>query len=147
MNAFVEELIGICRHFDIYQRDAICCGTVTVQQCLILQELYDGGRDITQLATFAGVTNSAMTRLVDGLERRKWIQRKRTHEDRRRVEVALTPKGRDEAKRLRSLTEQAVGAVLGQIPENKHGQILQSLMLIRQAMSAVQPRAACCACS
>jgi DNA-binding MarR family transcriptional regulator len=147
VNPFVKELIEICRCFDIYEREAICCGTVTVQQCLILQELHDGARDITRLAAFAGVTNSAMTRLVDGLERRKWIRRNRSNEDRRRVEVELTEEGQKEAQRLRDLTEQAVGAVLERIPKNKRNQILESMRLIRQAMSATRiDRGALCRC-
>ena len=148
MNEVTKELIGLCRYFGIYEREAVCCGTVTVQQCVVLQDLLEGSRDIKDLAQFAGVTSSAMTRLVDGLEKRGWVRRIRQDEDRRRVMVELRAQGRREAARLRDLTETAVQAVMSQIPKDKHAQVLESMRLVRTAMEASSEAvAACCGAS
>jgi DNA-binding MarR family transcriptional regulator len=141
-----DELVGMCRFFGVFEREAVCCGTVTVPQCVVLQKLLEGAeQDVSGLAAFVGVTNGAMTRLLDGLERRGFVERVRDTDDRRRVTIELTRSGREEASRLRRLTEAAVGAVLARIPKSKHAQILESARLVRTAMEAARTElAACC---
>ncbi len=134
MSDFTSELISICRMFMVFERNVVCCGDVTVQQCVVLQELLAAEADVSRLSQSSGVSLSAMTRLVDGLERRELVERRRDDGDRRKVFVRLTPKGRAEAKRLRALTEKAVGAVLSRIPKSKHKQIFSMLGLVREAM-------------
>jgi MarR family transcriptional regulator, organic hydroperoxide resistance regulator len=50
---------------------------------------------VRELATEAGVTASTATRILDTLERRGIVRRRRTDEDRRVVIVTLTQLGRD----------------------------------------------------
>ena len=137
MSPFTTELIRICRYFDMFERDVVCCGNVSVPQCLVLQELLAGSRDNSGLAEFAGVSPSSMTRLVDGLERKGWVERVRSTEDRRKVIVRLNDAGREEAERLRRTTDQAVGAVLARIPPHRHMQVLGAMRLVHGAMAAV----------
>lgn len=142
---FATELVAICRFFGLFEREAVCCGTVTVQQCVVMQELLAASRDISGLASYAGVSASAMTRLVDGLERRGWVIRSRGEDDRRRVDVGLTQQGRREAERLREMTEDAVAALLSRIPAAKHPQVVESLRLIRMALTDTrQGLESCC---
>lgn len=138
MKAFTDELIQICRHFGVFEREQICCGTVTVQQCLVLQVLRGAEHDMGSLAAFAGVSVSAMTRIVDGLERHAWIERRRDELDRRRVLVALTREGEAEATRLRSQTDAIVGRLFEHIPKGKRKQVLDSLRILRGAMAETQ---------
>jgi DNA-binding MarR family transcriptional regulator len=133
MSDFTDELIAIARCLGLFERDAVCCGTVTVQQCGALQALLGGSHDIGQLAEHLRVSNPATTRMVDGLEKRGWVERIRSPEDRRRVAVELTEAGRDEAERLRQLTEVGVASVLARIPAEEHATILRSLKLLRGA--------------
>jgi DNA-binding MarR family transcriptional regulator len=131
---FCDELVGLSRLFGVFQRDAICCGSVSVPQCVVLSALLEGGANVSTLARTLGVTNSAMTRLLDGLEKRHYVERLRSTGDRRRVELRLTPEGRVEAERLRELTQDAVRSLLAQIPAQKHAQVLESLALVREAL-------------
>lgn len=140
-----EELIAIARVFGVVERDAVCCGTVTVPQCIVLQTLLDGPSPVSGLAAASNVTLSAMTHLVDGIVKKGWVRRTPDEKDRRRVLVALTDTGRAEAERLQCLTVQTVGAVLSQIPESKHPQVLESLRLLRGAMGKARDAlAGCC---
>jgi MarR family transcriptional regulator, 2-MHQ and catechol-resistance regulon repressor len=142
---FTRELIAICRTFGMFERDAVCCGQVTVAQCLALQQLLAEPRDIASLAESSGVTSSATTRLVDGLEKSGWVGRSRAGDDRRRIEVSLTPAGRELAERLRAQTELTVSAVVARIPRAKRGQVLDSLRLVREALAqSRQELVACC---
>ncbi len=134
MSPFTRELLAICRSFFVFERQQVCCGTVSLPQCVLLQHLLGGARGMTDLAAGLGASLSATTRLVDGLQRRGWLERTRDPADRRKVEVKLTAQGAEEALRLQALTETAVTAVLGRIPAGKHEQVLESLQLVRQAM-------------
>lgn len=138
MNDFTTELIAICRMFGAFEREQVCCGAVTVPQCLVLQALLDEGRDINGLADLSRVTASAMTRLVDGLEKNGWVTRDRDPEDRRRIVVRLTASGKAEATRLRELTAASVGAVLELIPKQKRAQVLESVKLVRAALEGAR---------
>jgi DNA-binding MarR family transcriptional regulator len=138
MTDFSSELIAICRIFGVFEREQVCCGTVTVPQCLVLQALLEEERDINGLAELSHVTASAMTRLVDGLEKNGWIERERGADDRRRIVVTLTASGRAEAERLRSLTDRSVEAVLSKIPKDKRAQVLESVHLVREALEGAR---------
>ncbi len=144
MRSFVDELVAVSRLFGRSERDAICCGTVTVPQCVALQALLPGELLVSGLASHSGVSNSAMTRLVDGLEKRGWVERVRSAQDRRKVTVALTEPGRAEALRLRQMTGLAVEVVLAEIPEDKHAQVLESLGLVRRALEKTRGKLGCC---
>jgi len=101
---------------------------------LVLQELLDSPREMMALASLAGGSLSAMTRLVDGLDRRGWIRRQRSDDDRRRVQVELTEAGKKQAAQLRQNTEAIVSAVLMRIPKVKRPGVLEAIKLIRTAM-------------
>lgn len=140
MSRFAPELMALGRAFGLFERDAICCGTVSAAQCAALQELLRGPRDVGRLAAVMGVAQSSMTRLVDGLEKRGWVERYRAGDDRRRVEVVLTAAGRKEASRLSGLTEETLSTIRQRIPQEKREQVLESLTLLRAAIE----EARCC---
>jgi len=138
MDDTTEVLIDIYRLFGMFERDAICCGTVTVPQCAALQLLLEQPREIGWMADRMGVSQSSMTRLVDGLERRTWIQRQRDSEDRRKVMAVLTEHGRSEASRLREASHQAVTEVMQRIPAEKHAPVLDALREIHRALTEIR---------
>src|SRR5947207_15922339 len=72
-------------------RDAL-----TLSQYALLQSLLqrDSAR-VLELAADAGVTAPTATRILDVLERRGIVRRRRTPEDRRGVIVTATPAGRE----------------------------------------------------
>jgi len=83
---------------------------VTSQQASILFMVATGKCTLAaELAREYGIDASAVTRLVDRLEKRGLLQRVRSSEDRRAVHLALTPEGLAIAARMpaifRSVTE------------------------------------------
>ena len=133
-DGLVDDLVALCRLFGMAERDQICCGTVTVQQCVCLQALLPAPLEAGPLAEQLGTSPSAATRLVDGLVKRGWVERARDASDRRRVQVQLTDAGRAQGLELRSLTAQTVAAVMARVPAEKHAQIAESLRLVRGAV-------------
>lgn len=135
----VDDLVAFARLFGLLERNAVCCGTVTVAQCVALQLLTSGSWDNASLAEELSVTRGAITRLLDGLEKRGWVERRRSDEDRRRVEVVLTESGRAEARRLRDLTAASLELVLSKVPPAKRESVEEAIHLLR--VSAEQTRA------
>ncbi len=134
----VEDFVAICRAFGLFEREAVCCGDVTVPQCIALQELLGGPRDVGALAAVLGMTLSGATRLLDGLAQREFVVRERGADDRRRVEVQLTVAGRTEAKRLRTLTANVVEMVLGRVPKADRRTVIEGVRLLRSALDESQ---------
>ena len=69
---------------------------LTLSQYALLQTLAD--RDtalVRELASNAGITPSTATRILDALERRGIVRRRRARHDRRGVLITLTERGRE----------------------------------------------------
>ena len=144
MSSVVEDVIAFCRMFTSFEREEICCGTVSPAQCVLLQTLMDGEWDVSGLAAQARVTKGAMTRLVDGLEGRGWVARERAEDDGRRVLVSLTGEGKREAKRLFRLTEKSIAMILERIPPAERDQAVRSIHLLREAAEQTRTQLDCC---
>ncbi len=144
MSSVVEDVIAFCRMFTSFEREEVCCGTVSPAQCVLLQTLMDGEWDVSGLAAQARVTKGAMTRLVDGLEGRGWVARERAEDDGRRVLVSLTGEGKREAKRLFRLTEKSIATILERIPPAERDQAVRSIHLLREAAEQTRTQLDCC---
>lgn len=130
--------------FAMMERDQVCCGTVTVAQCVTLQTLLEGTWDVSALASQARVTKGAMTRLLDGLESRGFVERQQDPNDGRRWLIELTASGRKEAGRLASMTESAVNLIMSQMPKDRRKQAVAIIAELRKAAEAVRDQIDCC---
>jgi len=73
-------------------------GRVTLAQAAILLLLREkDGRYMSEMGQVIGVDNSAMTRLVDRLEKAGLAVRRVDPDNRRAISILLTPAGREEA--------------------------------------------------
>lgn len=144
MSSIVEDVIAFYRMFASFEREEICCGTVSPAQCVLLQTLLEGQRDVSGLAAHTRVTKGAMTRLVDGLEARGWVTREKAEDDARRVLIKLTASGRKEAKRLTALTEQSIAIVFERIPKVERDAVVRSIRLLRNAAEETRQQLDCC---
>ncbi len=115
------------------ERVSICCGDVSVAQCVTLQLLLASPTDSSSLAEQTRVTKGAVTRLVDGLSKRGWVEKSPDENDGRRSVLSLTVAGKKKARDLERLTEQTVDALLAEIPAGKRKQVIESIRLLRQA--------------
>ncbi|MFZ0214338.1 MAG: MarR family transcriptional regulator [Candidatus Dormiibacterota bacterium] len=74
---------------------------LTLTQLRVLGKLREGPLPVNQIGRALGVSAASMTRILDRLEERRLVSRRRVHEDRRRVEIHLEPKGRQFMTQLR----------------------------------------------
>ncbi|MEN0064217.1 MAG: MarR family winged helix-turn-helix transcriptional regulator [Myxococcota bacterium] len=138
MSQLTDDVIAFCRLFATFERDVVCCGTVTVAQCVLLQELRDDPRTVSSLADTLSVTPGAVTRLVDGLVDRGYVERRRDPDDRRRVAVALTASGAEEAVRLYGITEGLVQAMVDRVPQDQRESVTEAVRTLRKAMMGLE---------
>ena len=134
LHEFAGAVAEVIRSFGSFEKHCICGGTATVQQCSALQRLLDGDQEVSSIARYTGVSPSAMTRLLDGLERRGWVERIRTDEDRGRVLITLTANGRAEAQRLRTAFLHSMKDVLERIPRGERRRTTAALEVLRRAL-------------
>ena len=144
MKSVVDDVIAFFRMFSSFEREEICCGSVSPAQCVLLQTLLEGEWDVSGLAAHTRVTKGAMTRLVDGLEARGWVRRDKAEDDARRVLVSLTKAGKQEAERLNQLTARSVATLFDRIPPGEREDVARSLGLLRRAAEETRDRLDCC---
>ena len=144
MTTVVDDVVAFCRMFATLEREQVCCGTVTVAQCTVLQTLLAGTWDVSALASNARVTKGAMTRLLDGLESRGFVERDQDPDDGRRWLIVLTATGRKEAERLAGMTEKAVDLVLSRLPKDKRKPAIEMISNLRRAAEQVRDEIDCC---
>jgi len=144
MSTLVDDVVAFCRMFAMLERDQVCCGTVTVAQCVILQTLLEGTWDVSSLASQARVTKGAMTRLLDGLESRGFVERHQDPNDGRRWLIELTATGTKEAKRLAGMTENAVALIMSRMPKDMRKPATSMISELRKAAEGVRDQIDCC---
>ncbi|MCK5324829.1 MAG: MarR family transcriptional regulator [Woeseiaceae bacterium] len=144
MSTLVDDVVAFCRMFAMLERDQVCCGTVTVAQCVVLQTLLEGTWDASTLASHARVTKGAMTRLLDGLESRGFVERHQDPDDGRRWLIELTATGTKEAKRLAGMTENAVALIMSRMPKDMRKPAVAMIADLRKAAEDVRDQIDCC---
>jgi len=85
------------------------------------------------LARHMGVTASTMSLTMDRLVRGGYVVRERSAEDRRRLDLRLTPAGLRIKKQQKVLEPELVAAVLAHLDERKRRQALRGLELLAEA--------------
>ena len=141
---FTDALLQVSRRFGMLERDAVCCGDVTVRQCFALQILQGEPLDVGTIAERMGVTPGATTRLIDGMMDRGWVDRRRDPNDRRRVLLELTEEGRQEAEHLRDQTEQIVESVVSEVPADQREKVFEAIDLLADAFVEADVDISCC---
>jgi MarR family 2-MHQ and catechol resistance regulon transcriptional repressor len=92
LNAAVSELVRVYQFRD---RDQICCYDISVTQCYALEALADHGPMRSQaLAGRLLLDKSTTTRVVDALERKKYVERLPDPADARALSLRITGSGR-----------------------------------------------------
>lgn len=74
---------------------------------------------LSGIAGFLGVTNAAVSRAVDRLVNRGLVARNVSREDRRAVDLALTPQGRDLLDRFSEARNARLLELLADVPDEK----------------------------
>jgi DNA-binding MarR family transcriptional regulator len=115
-------------------RDQASNEVISAHQASILDHLDDvQATSLFDLARHMGVTASTMSITVDRLVRGDYVVRERSQEDRRRLDLRLTPAGLRIKKQQKVLEPELVEAVLQRLDERRRKQALRGLELLAEA--------------
>jgi DNA-binding MarR family transcriptional regulator len=115
-------------------RDQATNEVISAHQASILDHLDDvQATSLFDLARHMGVTASTMSITVDRLVRGDYVVRERSQEDRRRLDLRLTPAGLRIKKQQKVLEPELVEAVLQRLDERRRKQALRGLELLAEA--------------
>jgi DNA-binding MarR family transcriptional regulator len=121
--------------------DEVCCEGLTPRQCGILRTLASReGARLSELAAAAGLSPSAMTRVLEKLEKQRLVQRVRgSQRDGRAAAVRITAQGREVRRSIDRLMQERTQAIVAAIPPDARPAVLSALQALAEAME-------CCSC-
>lgn len=96
-------------------------------QLRVLGLLRDRRPRMTELARFLGLDKSTMSGLIDRAERRGLVVRDRNPEDRRAVDVVITPAGRELAEQVYEEIRSALEPVTTRLGAERHDRLVELL--------------------
>ena len=106
---------------NINKSDCCCCG-ISDTQCFILVEI---GRkpdiSVKELAGILRLDKSGISRMVEELVQKEFVERKPSKEDRRYVVLNLTVKGSERFNQIENNMNIKFKSILDRIPEEKSG--------------------------
>ncbi len=131
-----ERMIALIRAFGLHKPDETPCGKpVPVAEAHALMELSRAETLVQkELTSRLRLQKSTVSRLVGMLEGRGWVERSRSPEDGRAVELRLTERGRRTADNIAEARRAKFAQVLEAIPEDERESVLESMRILEEAM-------------
>ncbi len=121
---------------DIYTNmRALAQPELTVFQFRILSKLYAGTRSNSELALWAGINKSTMSRALTTLQKRGLISRKIDKADRRGNFIFLTVKGKNKYKAISSVVGAMLTEKIDKIGGRKQKLLLKGLEVLKEVFS------------
>jgi DNA-binding MarR family transcriptional regulator len=130
------------------KNEAVCCG-VTLAQCHALLEIGSADRmTVKVLSARLGLDKSTLSRTVESLVGNGLVKRVPSPADRRSILIRLTDRGVKSADRINVAWNRICAGMFRDIPEKKHGRIIEAMDLIAAALTrctcGFQPGKKCC---
>ena len=123
---------------NINKTDSCCCG-ISEAQCFVLVEI---GRkpniSVKELAEILRLDKSGISRTVEELVQKNYVERKPSEEDRRYVALNLTPDGKERFEKIENDMNQKFQQILDNIPVDKRTQVIEALELYNAACNELE---------
>ncbi len=127
-----------CHLGNMNQSDCCCCG-ISTAQCFIIVEIgRKPGISVKELAEILHVDKSGISRSVEELVQKEFVERKPSKEDRRYVVLNLLSKGQERFEKIENDMYNKFKEVLEQIPVEKREQVIETLKLYNEACTKVE---------
>lgn len=97
------------------------------------------GASLSELAQHLGVTSATASANTERLVQRNFIARCDHPQERRRIELKLTPEGQHHLQSARSSTRATIAQLLGSLTEEQIAQVEQGLGLLKQVFEGQDP--------
>jgi DNA-binding MarR family transcriptional regulator len=113
-------------------------GDLSLRQLSALQMIEDETTTLGDVARRLMVTPAVVTGLIDRLEKRGYVRRVASSGDRRRVNLALTPEGRDAAARSEQRLIDEVGAKMANFSADELKTLEKGLALLDRVLHELE---------
>lgn len=104
---------------------------LTSQQAGVLLHVSGGTTSPRALAVLLGTDTAGMTRLIDRLTEKDYLQRRPDDQDRRAITVALTPAGRKLLPKIMPIFDEVADAITAGLP-------VSTLRAVQDALDTMQ---------
>ncbi len=134
--ALRESFHALIRRFGLLEAVRTPCGhPIAVSHAHALMELLKKSATRQgELALSLGLSKSAVSRMVDQLEQRGWLERRVDGGDGRVRHLTLSPKGRRLAQEIDQSSIARFGAILERVPLSARAQVKTSIELLHRAI-------------
>lgn len=112
--------------------------TLTMGQFRMLDMLSCAPCTLGELASRHNVTPSTMSRTIDLLVRRQWVERRDDPSDRRQVILTLSSAGAAAHEAMQQHTEDALAGMLERLSDAERGRIYDGLATLRTLLEGAQ---------
>ena len=129
-------LTEFVRQYQFRNKNEICCYGITVSQCYLLDALATRGPlSMQELASHLRLQISTVTRLVDGLVKKKLVRRQKDSDDRRIVRVELTEAGQRTHEKITDDLLATQEQILLSMPENVREEVVRAICTLVRKVS------------
>lgn len=118
-----------------------CCCNISTTQCFMLVEIgRRPGISLKELAAILRMDKGGVSRSIEDLVRKEYVERKTSEEDRRWVALFLLQKGQEHFEKIERDMNSKFQDILNEIPEEKQNQVIEALQLYVMACTKVEER-------
>jgi DNA-binding MarR family transcriptional regulator len=115
--------------------DLRCCGQGTVPSHFrLLESLAVDSLTLSELAEREGVSLATMSNTVATLVDRGWVERIQHSSDRRKVQLTLTPAGKEMSRQIYRRLEGSVNQLIRDLPQEDLTNLLQGFQTLRHVL-------------
>ena len=120
-----ELLFGLFNNLKALYQKNLKFPSISFQQILAISMIENSGVEMSYFSKRLGIDNSTATRLIDGLENKKLVERKRNSSDNRVIKVFLTKRGQKINSSIEFQLEKISYSIEKQFDESSKGEIIE----------------------
>ena len=120
-----ELLFGLFNNLKALYQKNLKFPNISFQQILAISTIENSGVEMSYFSKRLGIDNSTATRLIDGLEKKKLVERKRNSSDNRVIKVFLTKRGEKINSSIEFQLEKISHSIEEQFDESSKGEIIE----------------------
>jgi len=121
-----ELLFGLFNNLKTLYQKHLKVPNISFQQILAVSMIENRGVEMSYFSKKLGIDNSTATRLIDGLEKKKLVKRRRNALDSRVIKVFLTKRGEKINNSIEFQLEKISYSIEKQFDESSKGEIIES---------------------
>ena len=129
-----ELLFGLFNNLKALYQKNLKILNISFQQILAISMIENSPVEMSDFSKKLGIDNSTATRLIDGLENKKLVERKRDPSDNRVIKVFLTKHGEKINNSIEFKLKKIGDSIEKQLDENSKGKIIESGLSLNWAI-------------